>query len=231
MGSQRLPGKVLLDLGGETVLGRVVQRLRRALLLDNIVVATTVLGGDDVIEQECKRLGVECFRGSSEDVLDRYYCAGLTVSGELIVRITADCPVIDPMLVDQTIELLIREDVDYAATDVPATIPRGTDVEVFTRQSLERCWREAHESHQREHVTPYYYEHPELFRLATLTSELDCRQYRWTLDTQEDYELLREIYREFRDGRVFGWREIVELMYRKPELLQWNAQVAQKSLR
>jgi len=231
MGSRRLPGKVLLDLGGETVLGRVVQRLRAAQQLERIIVATTVLHADDAIEHECGRLGIECFRGASEDVLDRHFRAAQTMPNELIVRITADCPVIDPALVDQTIELLVAENADYATTDVPATIPRGTDVEVFTTRSLERCWREAQEPHQREHVTPYYYENPGLFRLATLTSELDCGQYRWTLDTHQDYELLREIYKEFKDENAFGWRDIVDLMCRRPELVQWNAKVMQKSLK
>ncbi len=231
MGSERLPGKVLLDMGGETVLGRVVQRLRGARLLEQIVVATTVLPGDDAIEQECVRIGVACFRGSSEDVLDRYYRAAQTMASEFIVRITADCPVIDPALVDESIGRFRAESVDYCATDVPATIPRGNDVEVFTMAVLQQCWREGHEPYQREHVTPYIYEHPAIFRLAAITSELDCRQYRWTLDTQEDYEVLCEIYKEFHNQNAFGWPEIVELMSRRPELLQWNAKVMQKSLK
>jgi len=230
MGSTRLPGKVLTDLGGETVLARVVRRVQRSKSLIATVVATTTLPEDDVIASESHRLGVGCYRGAENDVLDRYYQAALADGADLIMRITADCPVIDPEVIDHCVDLLLGEDADYATTDVPETIARGLDVEVFTAQGLRRCWQEASAPYQREHVTPYFYEHPELFRLTYLKSELDCRQYRWTLDTPDDLRLLREIYREFQGAATFSWREIVDLMRRRPELLEWNAQVVQKQV-
>ncbi len=231
MGSTRLPGKVLLDLAGETVLQRVVQRSRRSKLVHDIIIATTTQVEDDVLENECKRLGVQCFHGSKDDVLDRYYHAARSSAADIIVRITADCPFVDPELIDETIALLRREEADYSATDVPATIPRGTDVEAFTFPVLERGWLESSQPHEREHVTPYFYQHPELFRLATLKSELDCQKYRWTLDTPDDLTLLREIAREFKGNCTFTWREIVALMKHRPDLMTWNAQVVQKSVK
>jgi spore coat polysaccharide biosynthesis protein SpsF len=231
MGSTRLPGKVLKDLCGKTALERVIERVQGATRLDDLVVATTTLGEDDVIEKVCGEMNVACFRGSKDDVLDRYYQAAHANKADSVVRITSDCPVIDPALVDQTIELLQQEGADFAATDVPGTIPRGNDVEAFTIVAFARCASEANKPHEREHVTPYFYAHPERFRLATLTSELDCLQYRWTLDTLDDYDLLREIYKEFANQPAFGWREIVDLMRRRPELMQWNAGVIQKPLK
>ncbi len=231
MGSTRLPGKVLMDLDGETALGRVVRRLRRSTRIQQIMIATTTKPEDDAIISACRQLGCPAFRGSSEDVLDRYYQASRMIGCEVIVRVTADCPLIDPDLVDRSIDLLGNEGADYVATDVPGTFPRGTDVEVFTAAAMARSWRESAQAYEREHVTPFFYEHPDLFRLATLKSGLDCRRYRWTLDTFDDYRVLGEICREFRNDDAFSWHQVVGLMERRPELLEWNAHVAQKPLK
>src|SRR5690349_8379887 len=132
MGSTRLPGKVLMDLGGTTVLARVVHRLRRATRVDGIVVATTHSAIDEAIVQECRRLTVSCFRGSEEDVLDRYYLAAQAYRATAVVRITADCPLIDPELIDETVSLFNAEQADYASNLFPRRFPRGLDIEVFT---------------------------------------------------------------------------------------------------
>jgi spore coat polysaccharide biosynthesis protein SpsF len=230
MGSTRLPGKVLMDLGGKTVLERVVQRLRRSKLTLQIAVATTASEADDALALECRRIGALCFRGSELDVLDRYYRAAQEFEAETIVRTTADCPLIDPEIVDQTIDVFRKEHADYAANDVPQTFPRGLDVEVFTMSSLERAWYEAREPYQREHVTPYFYEHPEMFRIATFLGEPDSARYRWTLDTQDDLILLRAIYLRFQNADVFGCPDVLALMQREPELVALNSRVLQKSL-
>ena len=143
MGSSRLPGKVLKDLGGETVLGRVVRRLRGSRQISNIVVATTTEATDEVIVAECDRLQVLCFRGSEQDVLDRYYQAAHANAAEAVVRVTSDCPLIDPKLVDETVEVFRDEHADYASNVSPRTYPRGLDTEVFTFDALDRAWREA----------------------------------------------------------------------------------------
>ena len=231
MGSSRLPGKVSMDLGGETVLGRVVRRLQRSRHISKIVVATTTVPADEVIVAECDRLEVLCFRGSEHDVLDRYYQAARANAADAVVRITSDCPLIDPELVDETVEVFRDEHADYASNVFPRTYPRGLDTEVFSFDALDRAWREAREAHQREHVTPYLYEHPQIFKLASLSGAADYSRYRWTLDTREDLELLRAIYSRF-DGRDdFSWQEVLCLMEREPELADLNSQVLQKSVR
>lgn len=230
MGSTRLPGKVLMNLGGETVLGRVVRRLRRATLIDEIAVATTNCAADDAVVRESDRLGVPYFRGSENDVLDRYYRAAKKFASEAVVRITADCPVIDPHVVDETIRVFRDQCADYTSNGLLPIYPRGLDTEVFTYEALERAWREGREPHQREHVTPYFYEHPELFSLASVRNDADRSQYRWTLDTVEDLELLRAIYTRFDNNDDFGWEEIIQVMEREPQLAQLNSHVVQKAL-
>jgi spore coat polysaccharide biosynthesis protein SpsF len=231
MGSTRLPGKVLMDLGGDTVLSRVVRRLRRARLVNEIVVATTTGPNDDAIVLETQRLAVPNFRGSEDDVLDRYYHASQEAGAAAVVRITSDCPLIDPELVDETIKLFLDERADYASNVLHRKFPRGLDTEVFTMAALGQAWRDASEPHQREHVTPYLYEHPEMFRLVSEHGQADYSSYRWTLDTKADLCLLRAIYTRFDNQDTFRWREVVALMESEPNLAQLNSHVIQKSVR
>ena len=231
MGSSRLPGKVLMDLGGETTLARVVRRLQRSRQVTKIVVATTTARGDQAIIRECEHLQVVCFRGEEQDVLDRYYQAASANAADAVVRVTSDCPLIDPELVDETVEVFRDEHADYASNVFPRTYPRGLDTEVFSFDALDRAWREAREAHQREHVTPYLYEHPQIFKLASLSGAADYSRYRWTLDTLEDLELLRTIYSRFHGRDDFSWKEVLRLMEREPELAELNSQVLQKSVR
>jgi spore coat polysaccharide biosynthesis protein SpsF len=231
MGSTRLPGKVLKDLGGETVLARVVNRTRRATLLDEVVVATSVLPADDAIAQECERLQVACFRGDEADVLDRYYRAAQEFAADAVVRITADCPLIDPELIDAAIRSRFDQKADYASNSLVRTYPRGLDVEVFTADSLARAWSAAREEYQRTHVTPYLYQNPELFKVISIAGEVDHSQYRWTLDTAEDLELLRAVYEHFGNRDTIRWVEVLDLMESQPELAALNSQVHQKTLR
>ena len=230
MGSTRLPGKVLMNLGGKTVLARVVSRLRRAGLVDEIVVATTDSVADDAIVRGCHQLKVEYFRGSENDVLDRYYQTARLCAAGAVARITSDCPLIDPRLVDETIRLFQEQGGDYCSNVFPRTYPRGLDTEVFTVAALEQAWRDAHDPYEREHVTPYFYRHPELFRVISLRGQIDYSQYRWTLDTAEDLELLRTIYSRFGNEDDFSWDEAIQLMQREPELIELNSRVTQKAL-
>jgi spore coat polysaccharide biosynthesis protein SpsF len=230
MGSTRLPGKVLKDLCGETVLARVVSRTRRAKLVDEVVVATTVESADDAIVRECERLSVACFRGDEADVLDRYYLASRKFAADEVVRITSDCPFSDPELIDAAIRKFVDEEPDYVTNALVPTYPLGLDVEVFSSDALEQAWRTAKEPYQRTHVTAYLYEHPEIFKIVSLTAEADYSKYRWTLDTPADLELIRAVYAHF-SQRNFGWREVLSLMENRPELVAINAQVRQKTLR
>jgi spore coat polysaccharide biosynthesis protein SpsF len=231
MGSTRLPGKVLKDLCGATVLARVVNRTRRATLVDEVVVATTVQPADEAIVKECERLSVACFRGDEADVLDRYYHAAQKYSADAIVRITSDCPLIDPELIDATIRAFLDDKADYATNALVVTYPRGLDVEVFTAEALAETWGEAQQAYERTHVTPYMYENPERFKIVALTAEKDYGKYRWTVDTDEDMEAIREIYRRFGNADSVPWYEVVSLMETHPELAELNSNVRQKALR
>lgn len=220
-----------MDLGGDTVLARVLRRLRRATQVHQIVVATTTASADESIVRDSERLGFPCFRGSEDDVLDRYYQAAKCFSADVIVRITSDCPLIDPELVDETLRAFFEHGADYASNGLVPSYPLGLSAEVFARQALRTVWHEASQDYEREHVTPYFYEHPKRFRLTSVAGPTDHSCYRWTLDTAEDLELIRAIYSRMGNRDDFGWRDVLTLMDREPELAKINAHILQKPLR
>ena len=232
MGSTRLPGKVLLDLAGRSVLARVVERLRRAGLVDEILVATTDSSPDDRIVEECGRHSVAVFRGQEDDVLDRYYRAAKSIAAEVVVRITSDCPLIDPEVTDETIRRFLAQRPDFASNcRLIRKYPRGLDTEVMTARALEQAWREADQDYQRVHVTPYIYENPAKFKLLSVAADQDYSRHRWTIDTQEDLDLARAIYDRLGANGDFLWRDVLALVERNPELAELNRRVIQKSLR
>jgi spore coat polysaccharide biosynthesis protein SpsF len=235
MSSTRLPGKVLLDLAGEPMLARVVERTRRARRIDRVLVATTVEPEDEPIVELCRSRGWNVSRGSRDDVLDRYYHAALADGADPIVRITSDCPLIDPAIIDRVVERLGRRDetanaADYASNINPRrTFPRGLDVEAFSFEALSAAWREDREATGREHVTPFLYRHPERFRIALLESDRPAAaSHRWSVDTPEDYELLRRIYAHF-GNRDFDWLDILALLEQHPDWCEINGHIAQKA--
>lgn len=231
MGSTRLPGKVLLDLAGQPMLARVVHRARRATTLDRVVVATTTEPADDAIAELCVSRHWPHFRGSQTDVLDRYYHAARDHQADVVVRLTADCPLIEP----EIIELALREfsagaPLDYVSNILPPrTFPRGLDVEVVDFGALARAWYEDKNPAWREHVTPYIYRHPEAFRLRPVLSGVDNSWLRWTVDTAEDLALVRQIYEHF-DHDAFSWREVLQLLEAHTEWTAMNQQVVQKEV-
>ncbi len=230
MGSTRLPGKVLERLGEDTMLGRVVRRLGRAALLDGVAVATTDQGDDDAVVREAAALGVRAFRGDAEDVLDRFHRATQALGADVVVRITADCPFIDPEIVDQVVRAFHEHQADYASNILERTYPRGLDTEVFSRAALRRTWAEATEPFEREHVTPYFYRHPTRFRLYSLRAPGDYSPYRWTVDTAEDLTFARAVYEAFGGDDRFSWMDVVRLLEARPELPRLNRDVPQKPL-
>jgi spore coat polysaccharide biosynthesis protein SpsF len=232
IGSTRLPGKVLKDLAGEPVLARCVNRLRRAQMLDEVVVATTVQNADKAIALLCEERGWPCFRGSEEDVLDRYYQAALAHQADVVVRVTSDCPLIEPEVVDRVIgEFLDRQPgLDYAANTLPLrTFPRGLDAEVISFDALERAWREDRNPAWREHVTPYVYRNPERFSLYGVTNEADYSSMRWTVDTPEDLAFVLRIYDHFGHDH-FSWREVLAVLKEHSEWMAINHHVQQKAI-
>jgi spore coat polysaccharide biosynthesis protein SpsF len=230
MGSTRLPGKVLLPLLGAPMLTRVVRRASRASRLDATIVATTTASSDDTIVELAEREGWPVDRGSETDLLDRYAQVARAHGATTIVRITSDCPLIDPDLIDDVVAALDDGDVDYASNSLePRTYPRGLDVEAMTMTALEAAWREDHDPRSREHATPYIYRHPERFRLRHVTSPVDLSAHRWTVDTPEDYELIRRIYEHFgRDD--FSWRDALTEIEARPAWSELNRHVSQKPL-
>jgi spore coat polysaccharide biosynthesis protein SpsF len=230
MGSTRLPGKVLRDIGGQSMLARVVRRVEQARHVDQVLVATSSAPADDAVVAECERLGVASFRGSEQDVLDRYYQAALYGGAQVVVRITSDCPLIEPQLIDEVVAAFRAAQPDYASNTLHRTYPRGLDTEVFSLGALARAWAEAAEPYQRTHVTPYFYQHPELFALLSVRQARDDSHQRWTVDTAEDLAFVRHIYERLGSGDEFGWQEVLDLLGREPELLALNRDVAQKAL-
>lgn len=230
MGSTRLSRKVLRDIGGETMLARVVRRAQRAGFLDEVVIATTTLREDDVLVTEGARLGVRVTRGSPDDVLDRYYQAAQTLSAARIVRITSDCPLIDPEVIDAVGAGFVRSDCDYASNTLERSFPRGLDTEVFSIEALTRAWQQAREPFQREHVTPYLYQNPHLFQTVGIRAEQDYSAHRWTVDTPEDLELVRAIYARLGNTDTFTWREALAVVEREPALAALNQYIVQKAL-
>ena len=230
MGSTRLPGKVLKDLGGETVLARVVARVRRSQEIGEVVIATTREPEDDAIVEECRRLSVRVFRGEGHDVLDRYYQTAKEEKAEAIVRITSDCPLIEPEITDATIRAFLDRRPDYASNVLERTYPRGLDTEIMTWNALSRSWREAQAPYQREHVTPYIYESAGKFTLVSFKGDIDYSSHRWTLDQPEDLAFLRAVYERMGNDRLFSWRDVMALLEREPGLIELNCHVSQKAL-
>ncbi len=230
-GSTRLPGKVLQDLAGRTMLARVIRRTERANLLDEVVVATTTSGQDDPVVAEARRLGVPWYRGSEHDVLDRYFLASEASHAELVVRVTSDCPLIDPGLIDRVVAAFLRERPDYASNFLERTYPRGLDNETFTFDGLARAWCEATRPYQRVHVTPFFYENPGRFRLLAVKHDRDLSASRWTVDTPADMRFARAVYERFGDDDRFTWEDVLQLQEDEPRLAEINSHVRQKGLR
>jgi len=233
MASARLPGKVLADIGGQPMLVREVERAKRAELVDELVVATTNESEDEPVAELCNDRGYACYRGSYLDVLDRFYEAAKLHQADIAVRLTGDCPLIDPSLIDQTIAAFRAAEppVDFAANRLPddKSFPVGTDTEVCTFAALERAWVEANQPHEREHVMPYLYEDPARFRTLLVRSDKDYSHFRWTVDTEEDLEVVRQIFAYFGGRNDFSWTEVLDLFKAQPQLSSLNANVEHKS--
>ena len=231
--STRLPGKVLLNISGQPMLSHVVNRLKLCQLLDKIIIATTTLSADDAIEQLAKVENIECFRGDQNNVLERYYNAAKAFNVETVVRITSDCPLIDPQVTDMVIEEHLDAKADYTSNILERTWPRGLDTEVFTLSALDKAYKGGEEPYQREHVTPYIWQSPNLFKLVNIAAEGKFRRpdLRLTVDTPDDLRLIREIYsRMNRHGHFFLTDKVIDLIDLDPDLAAINSHVRQKQL-
>jgi len=250
MSSSRLPGKILADIAGQPMLTRVYTRTSRAQTLDEVIFATTTDASDDPVAEYCDFSGIPFTRGSLFDVLERYYQAALHAKADVVVRITADCPVIDPVLIDDVVKTLLENEYDFVCNRLPPpwsrTYPIGLDVEACTFKVLKKAWKDAKEPQHREHAMPYFYEgvklitenrslqtgiSPRGFNIALLHHTTDFGDYRWTVDTPEDLEFMRQVYSRF-DGRDdFTWKEVLDLVHDEPKLVEINADVQHKTLK
>lgn len=232
MGSTRLPGKVMLDLCGKTVLEHVIQRVKRVKNIDEIVIATTTDKKDDVIVEETMKCGVKVFRGSEEDVLSRYYYAAKENEADVVVRITSDCPLIDPETTQKTIDYYLKNNdvYDYVSNTLVRTFPRGLDTEVFSFEVLEKAFNKATLQRDREHVTPYIWDNSEIFNLGCYKSDVDYSYLRWTLDTKEDFELIKRIYEDlYINNNCFNFDDIKLVIESNPSYMELNVNIKQKN--
>ena len=271
--SSRLPGKILADIAGRPMLQRVFIRTSRAATVTQTIFATTTDPSDDPVAEYCEFSGIPFTRGSLYDVLDRYYQAAAQAKADVVVRITADCPVIDPALIDDCVNAIwgrfegmpdprvgvdgdppLPDELVFAADFVcnrlpppwDRTYPIGLDVEVCTFEALKKAWKEAKEPQHREHAMPYFYEGVELkeinrrleygvsprgYRVALVHHTTDFGDYRWTVDTAEDLEFIRQVYARF-DGRDdFSWKNVLDLVHDQPALVKINSSVQHKTLK
>ena len=250
MNSSRLPGKVLADIAGQPMLQRVFMRTSRSATVNETIFATTTDESDDPVAEYCDFSGIPFTRGSQFDVLERYYQTAKGSKANVVVRITADCPVIDPHLVDDVVNTLIEDNYDFVCNRLPPpyhrTYPIGLDVEACTFKVLEKAWKEANEPQHREHAMPYLYEGVELtrqnrtletgrsprgFKVALIHHTTDFGDYRWTVDTPEDLEFMRQVYSRFDGHDDFSWKAVLDLVHDEPQLMQINANIQHKTLK
>ena len=231
MGSSRLPGKAMLDICGRPLIWHVFDRLRHAKLINQCVLATTTDNLDDSLVSWAAKQGIQVFRGSTDDVLDRYWQAASFYNADIIVRITADDPLKDVEVLDGVVHLLLTKELDFAYNNHPPTFPEGLDVEVFSYRALARMQEEASSAFEREHVTPYLFAHPELFLQSNLPYSGNLSHLRWTIDVPEDLKMTRQIYQElFVDGGYFGMEEVVAYLRQNPDVAALNRCVSRSAL-
>lgn len=234
MTSTRLPGKVLMDISGKPMLWHIVERLKYSKKIGEVILAIPDTKQNDFLEKFAEDNDLKYFRGSEEDVLSRYYEAAKKFRTDVIVRITSDCPLVDPEIVDMIIEKHLNSDADYTSNTIKRTFPRGLDTEVFDFNILEKTRKNAKENYQREHVTPYIYENPNEFKLQSVEvkGKFEKPNLRLTVDTKEDLILIRRVYEYlYKPKDIFYIGDIINLFNKYPQLSLINKNIKQKKLK
>ncbi len=221
MGSSRLPGKVMEKIDDKFLLDYVIDQLKSSKKIEKIIVATTTLPIDNLICEHLSSENITFFRGSSNDVLDRYFQCAKKFSIDTIVRITADNPLIDPYIVDLVIDKYNNTKCDYGTNCLPRTFPYGTEVEIFSFKKLHEVWKNAKKPSEREHVTPYFYNHHDLFDIINVENSKDLSHLRWTVDRKNDLELVQFIVSKISTRPIF-LNDILSLYYKEPKLFELN---------
>jgi spore coat polysaccharide biosynthesis protein SpsF len=223
MTSSRLPGKVLMPILGKPMILHQIERIRRSQKIGGLIIATSVDPSDDAIASTCTSAGLDIYRGSLHDVLDRFHGAIQRDSASAVVRLTGDCPLIDPEVIDRVVDEFSDRGCDYASNTLVPTYPDGLDVEVISRPVLEKAWRDATSSYDREHVTPYIYNRPKEFVLGNVANSTNHSGLRWTVDKQSDLDFVRKIFEGlYPDSPAFGTEDIISFLGRSPELVSLN---------
>ncbi|MBU2540202.1 glycosyltransferase family protein [Patescibacteria group bacterium] len=239
MGSTRLPGKVLMDIMGKPMLWHLINRLKFSKRINEVILAIPDTKENDALEKFAEENKIKYFRGSEEDVLSRYFKAAQKFKCDLIVRMTSDCPLIDPKIADLVIEKHLNYGADFTANflegkrgeTLERTFLHGTELEVFNFSTLENAYQQAKEPYQREHVDPYIFEHPEIFKIAAIKNTEDVSYMRCTVDEMKDLELVREIYKRlYKKGEIFFMEDVVNLLKTHPELMEINKEVKRKQI-
>jgi Spore coat polysaccharide biosynthesis protein F, CMP-KDO synthetase homolog len=230
-GSTRFPNKVFAVLCDKPIIWHIVDRVRSCKNVGNIVLATTLNSSDDTLKRWGKENNVLVYCGSENDVLDRFYNAALISNAEVILRITADDPFRDPVIIDSVINLLFDKKLDFAYNNKPPTFPEGLDVEVFTFSALELAQNESRDAFEREHVTQYFYRHPEKFKQENFSNNKNLSYLRLTIDTEKDLEMAKILYEElYRQGEIFLLSDIMELIKEKPWIANINNNVKRSAM-
>ncbi len=231
-GSTRFPNKVFALIDGKPLLWHVVNRLKYATKIDDIIVATTVSEKDDKIEEWCKENNVHCFRGSEENVLNRYYSASEAFPSDYVVRITADDPFKEPKVIDAVITKLIEEGYDHVTNNFPPSFPEGLDCEAFKKEALDRSEKEAETAFEREHVTQYIYHHPEIFKIGNVSNPENLSYLRWTVDKDVDFEMVKAVYahRNPANKGILLMDEILDILKANPEIKKINSEVERSAM-
>lgn len=225
MGSTRLPGKVMLPIFERPVIWHIIDRLRHSKLINEIVISTSTNPLDDIIENFAKAEGIPYYRGKENDIMDRLYQTAKLFDADPLVRITADCPLIDPKVVDTVVKKFLdnRGEIDYVSNTIKRTFPDGLDTEVISYEALQRAWKETTDEFWREWATMFFVEHPQKFRLLNVGYQRDLSKLRWTLDYPEDLRFVREVYKHLYQKGIFYMEDILELLEQHPEIAEINS--------
>lgn len=233
MGSTRLPGKILKTVNGKSLLEYQLERVKQAKTIDQIIIATTIKETEQPIVELCEKTGIEYYRGSEQDVLSRYYETAKKYGVDVIIRLTSDCPIIDPEVIDRVVNYYLnnQSSVDYVSNTLERTFPRGLDTEVFSFEVLSKAYQEALLPRDREHVTAYFYTNPGLFRLQGITNQDNFGENRWTVDTDEDFKLISNIIEAlYPINKNFKMKDVITLLDENPNWIEINKHIEQKKL-
>ena len=228
--SSRLPGKVMLKLGNKIILRHMIDRMKVAKKLDNIVVATSLNPNDDVLYEYCRQNSIDCYRGDENDLIDRYYTISKKINCDVIARFGADCPLIDPKIIDKVITIYLENDFDFVSNHgpPPKTYPEGMTLDVYSANILCEAFHDAKKPSEREHISPFFWNNPKRYRLHRVDYHTDISKYRLSLDYSEDFELIQIIFKKlYNENVIFSLEEIIQFLEKNPKIKKINSHIEQ----